>query len=1668
MSTILTIYSHRAFKRILLPAVNDADHSVLISGSLFNLDHDIDLKMEILDFQWSFLPSAEYDLRFPDDSSCFGVSLSDHDRIKLLLDEVYVLSIMIQKTDRLFSVYQKFSLKDISRPISIGSHPENDIMFESDLIQPHHAKIQANGSDRVFVDAEHSTGSFVNNLRVEGAVPLSYGDCIDIYGLRIVFLGDMIAVNTGTAEIRVNEASLQSVEPDARPLSGIRGKRAANSFHRSPRHIASIDSEPVKIDEAPQPRELDQPSMFMTIAPTLTMALPMILGCALMVYASNSEGAGGGLYLYTGLITSVSSALVGSVWAAVNLKNARRKAKSDEEKRNQKYSDYLRKKEKLIKEKYSKNSQAMLERYKASNECCTYTIRSTELWNRNSSQPDFLNHRIGIGDVPFQADIKIPEQKFSMIDDELMELPGKLKKNYAFLHNVPVCVNLLQERLIGVFGGVQMRGAIDVALNIISQIAANNSYTDVKLVVIYDEKKTGLDGTWDFVKWLPHVWNETRTFRYVASNKEEASEVYYELTKKLRVIAENADAMQGKDNGTYVASPCYVMILANPETLEGELISKYILHPQPLYGISTFYIAPSCEELPNECEFVIENSKEFQGLYRLTDDLADRVPIVFDPVSPSLLEKLAANLADIEVHEMASGGDVPNSLTFFELYGVQKLSEFNVLERWKKNRTYDSMKALIGEKSGGVKCYLDVHEKYHGPHGLVAGTTGSGKSETLQTYILSLAINFSPDDIGFFIIDYKGGGMGNLFSGLPHTIGQISNLSGNQIRRALVSIKSEKDRRQRIFNEYGVNNINSYTKLYKNNEAKLPVPHLFIIIDEFAEMKRDEPDFIQELVSVSQVGRSLGIHLIMATQKPAGTVDDNIWSNSRFKLCLRVQDRQDSMDMLHRPDAAYIIQAGRCYLQVGNDELFELFQSGWSGAPYSEDPNDLGADVAKMLSIHGVAALEGSRAKTEQKLEKRKDWIRLLVRTVIEIAGAGMPLNDSEPAGMECLMRQLFASLAEQQIDYPQNEYNEKGLSVLLDLMRKEGSDAERIISAADSSGRKLPELAEITQLDAVVGHLKKLAASNGYTHDFSLFLPLLQERLYLSELPCPQHPLGRQSSFTDGVWPEHNGEWTLSASMGLYDDPENQKQDTYWIDLARSGHIAICGTIATGKSTFLQTLLYGLISRYCPNEFQAYILDFSAKMLSAFESAPHVGGVMYEDDTEKIAKFFTLAGRMLEERKKLLKGGSFEQYLSVNGPGSLPAVAITIDNYSAFLAKAGISEEMENFMLQLSKEGVSYGIYLIVTAAGFGSGELPGKMAENFRTTICLEMNDSMIYTEIMRKMHLDVYPEADVKGRGIAYVGDRILEFQTALCLKAESDYERSQKITELCSEMGAWKGKKARPVPEIPEKPIWSDYALLDDVNDMFRSGKYLPLGYDGVNADAFGIDFSRIYTYLITGAKRKGKTNTLKLLALSAKSCGSRVVVVDYSSRLKKFFEAYDIEFIADEPDFYTFLAGFQPDFEARNKKKHELSDAFLEENEIFEKMNQFQRVVILIDDLPGFIETAYAVKQNERVGEYAGLLELMLDFGSLHNVFWISCLNCRETGTADTYRLYELFTREKKGIHLGGMTDESVMNFDHLDYHIRDQVLPAGRGLLPVDNEEAVSAVVIPLVKGTGK
>ena len=191
-----------------------------------------------------------------------------------------------------------------------------------------------------------------------------------------------------------------------------------------------------------------------------------------------------------------------------------------------------------------------------------------------------------------------------------------------------------------------------------------------------------------------------------------------------------------------------------------------------------------------------------------------------------------------------------------------------------------------------------------------------------MSYILSAAVNFHPHEVGFVIIDFKGGGMANQFEDLPHLVGKITDIDDHGINRSLLSIRAELEKRKRLFAEFEVNHIDDYIAKFRFGDAKTALPHLILIVDEFAELKAEQPEFMKELISTARVGRSLGIHLILATQKPAGQVNEQIWSNSKFKLCLKVANKEDSNEVLRSPLAAEIREPGRAYLQVGNNEIF--------------------------------------------------------------------------------------------------------------------------------------------------------------------------------------------------------------------------------------------------------------------------------------------------------------------------------------------------------------------------------------------------------------------------------------------------------------------------------------------------------------------------------------------------------------------------------------------------------------------------------------------------------------------------------------------------------------------------------------------------------------------------
>lgn len=1666
MSLLIAAYSKSAYKEFVLPNVMDADYSIILNKDLFKIGKDVILDLETISGEWHFKQKADYRMEM-NGSAYFGDALKDTDVILVDLMNGRKISLLVVECSSPFSAAHKYTI-DYSSVINIGTDKRNHIQYDfRGLVSRNHAVIRRRG-DKFVIEDQSANGIFVGSSRITREYELKFGDCINIFGLRIVFMESVIALYS-YGEMCIDENVLHRFNA----YSGIRTADAAipmtaeeNKFHRSPRNIYKLNDESVEIEAPPQPRPFVRKPVMLTIGPSFTMALPMVLGCLLAISSMKATGGSAGAFMYTGIVTAVGSAILGVIWALMNLKYEKKEYKREEDERFRAYSDYLIEQTENIRSKYEENKQILANLYPDAHICKTYDENCSMLWNRNMTHSDFLHIRMGIGDMPFQMPINVPKEKFTIQKDGLASKPRMIHDNYCKLKDVPINVDLLTHNLIGVVGNGTKETIMPLIYNMVIQIAANHCYTDVKMAFIYNEMNGDAAEEWNFARWLPHVWSEDKKSRYVASNKTEAGDVFYELTSQLRARLE-----EGETKKETIFKPRYILFVENPALLENELISKYVYEHAGDVGLTTILMANGFDELPNTCEYIIQANEMFCGVYSVHDDDA-KTAIKFDRLTQKETEGFARNISGIEVNEMETGGEIPNSLEFFEMHKVSTLEQFKVLERWRKNRTFDTMRVLIGQKTGREDCYLDIHEKYHGPHGLIAGTTGSGKSETLQTYMLSLAINYSPFDVAFFIIDFKGGGMANLFSDLPHTIGQISNLSGNQVRRAMISIKSENMRRQRLFGDFGVNHINGYSRLLKNGEATVPVPHLFIIIDEFAELKREEPEFMRELISVAQVGRSLGVHLILATQKPSGTVDDNIWSNAKFRLCLRVQDRQDSNDMLHKPDAAYITQAGRCYMQVGNDEVFELFQSGWSGATYRENSTAIKSELTKMFTLTGKAALVGSRTVMRERMLQRTNW---LISIAEALNSTALSMNTTiencqeDPDEFAQFLTNTFDVLRKMHIDYPDTLHNRRCLQDMVqvwNLLYAEDMNMESIVKAivrqANLLGMKLPEMKEKTQLDAVVEHLKNVAQNNGYINHQKLWLPVLPEYILLEELADY-----KANTYSDGKWPEKGKAWNLDAMVGLYDDPVNQSQKPLVIDLAQNGHHAVCGTVVSGKSTFLQTMIYSFINSYSPDALNIYILDYSSKMLSAFEKAPHVGGVIYENDHEKTQKFFYMMNEILEERKNALRGGSYSQYIQKN-PGGMPAIMVVIDNIAGFREKTG--DKYEENLMRLLRDGAGYGIFMFISAAGFSGTEIPNRLGDNIRTVVCLDMGgDKFKYADVMHTMKIDVLPEEGVRGRGLALVNGNLLEFHTALALSAEDDYQRSEEINKVCCAMSEeWQGAPVRKIPEIPEKPVWAQFSELTEYRKCIEEGRRLPVAYNQADASVYGIDLATTYCYIIQGKARTGKTNLLKNVLASAMDFGGEICVMDDNANSMQYAENTEgVKCISTAADMYQYWMDLVPVFRERNARKKELMETGLEGKELFEAMhNEFKPIWILVANYADFINQIY-MPSEANMGSMSGFMENIIEKGSTHNIYFIGTLNPDDAPMIMGYKVFNLVADYRCGVHLGGnVAGQRIFDFSTISFSEQTKMSKAGIGLVPSGElSDTHAEIVIPLYGG---
>lgn len=789
------------------------------------------------------------------------------------------------------------------------------------------------GQCRICPQAE-SEGIYLNEKRLDHERELSDGDRIDIYGLHLLLCGDffLCVCFAGVVRIAGEGAAFGEVY-----RKGISYRLCLPALEKS-----MVEREPFEeqklytkereiLSPGPRPGREENP-LFLSIGPSITMVIPMLL---MAFVGSRLMNQGSSFYLLS-LTMGVCSGILALFWGIANHCYKKYAKRQFERHRIIQYREYLQGVRKELTEWMEQNRRILESSYPAAECFLGREGRPPEvLWNRYYRQKDFLFLRLGTGTTDSRIQVKLAQQPGGIVPDRLCQEGSRLVEEFQKEEAVPLGIDFSKVRQLGIEADTDKTEDFTVLFGLLIQLAACHCYTEVKAVCFYDKSRVCQRQFAECIRWLPHVWSPDKKIRFLAGDEKESGKIIPVLMAELEKGQMNKQLSDpAADNRSL---PWYLVFVLSQEMLQGESFYNCLTEKEGKYPVSVVFAEKEKESLPKSClTYLTWKNKE--EIVSKEEGEISRQLINFERITKVQAQAYFRGIASLKVRETGMEERIPDKVDFLGLYGCNCVEQLESGRRWEKNNPEERLKVPIGRGAGGRIVSLDIHEKFHGPHGLIAGTTGFGKSELILTFLLSAAVNFSPEDVNFFMIDYKGGGTGNVLLNLPHCAGVISNLSGKQIKRAMSAITSENKRRQKLFCEWGVNHIDGYTQLYRENKAAEPMPHLILVVDEFAQLRKEEPEFMQEIISLSQVGRSLGIHLILATQKPAGTVDDRIWSNARFHLCLKVQDRQDSMDMLHNGDAALLTAPGQCYLQIGSREHYELFQTGYCGQEYREEP----------------------------------------------------------------------------------------------------------------------------------------------------------------------------------------------------------------------------------------------------------------------------------------------------------------------------------------------------------------------------------------------------------------------------------------------------------------------------------------------------------------------------------------------------------------------------------------------------------------------------------------------------------------------------------------------------------------------------------------------------------
>ncbi|WP_419846283.1 FtsK/SpoIIIE domain-containing protein [Candidatus Poriferisocius sp.] len=537
---------------------------------------------------------------------------------------------------------------------------------------------------------------------------------------------------------------------------------------------------------------------------------------------------------------------------------------------------------------------------------------SVRLWERRPAHDDFLLLVAAHGPVPFDPELAIdgpqPAIEATAMLDQLGPIPDS-----------PIAVDLGPGKLLGLVG--PRRATTAIARSLLIQAVAHHGPADMAVLVAADEVSAP---AWTWTAWLPHTTHSAvGRPRLIAEHRTAAAEIAGEL----------AEAWDRRGEGHWP----HLLVVADGESLAtGRTPPLRSLLQGSAGPVSAIVLATSVDQLPATATAVVE-AREASGSVDLSQTGESFCSVLASGMSLSLARDTARGLAryeDPEQHGANSG--IPNHSSLFDLLGLPAADGSDpsadllalskaIASRWQDNGQADCLVAPIGADGHGP---LTADLVADGPHALVGGTTGSGKSELLRTLVASLAASYSPERVNFVLVDYKGGSAFDACASLPHVVGLVTDLDDRLAERALRCLEAELRYREQVLRDRGATNLAHYWSLAQSeNEGPWPpLARLIVVIDEFAALAAELPGFMDALVNVAQRGRSLGMHLVLATQRPSGAVSANIRTNTALRIALRVLDPADSTDVLDSPEAASIgrHQPGRAYARFGPGELVEF------------------------------------------------------------------------------------------------------------------------------------------------------------------------------------------------------------------------------------------------------------------------------------------------------------------------------------------------------------------------------------------------------------------------------------------------------------------------------------------------------------------------------------------------------------------------------------------------------------------------------------------------------------------------------------------------------------------------------------------------------------------------